>query len=78
MSRGPRRVQRAITAAFAAEPTRRFTTRELAALAYPGEEINRSRTNAVIRAVPQIEPALTFCRVGAMDRFGWLHLWGRV
>jgi hypothetical protein len=39
MSKGPGRVMRAIIEATEAEPTRRFTIEELAALAYPGAEI---------------------------------------
>lgn len=77
MSRGAGHVQRTIAAAFVANPAGNFTTRELAALAYPGVAIERRHTNAVIRAVPTITPALTFCRVGAKGRFGWHHVWGR-
>lgn len=77
MSRGPGRIQRAIAAAFDAQPTRRFTTRELAALAYPGTEIGKTQINGVLHAIPTITPALTACRVGATDRLGWHHVWGR-
>ena len=77
MSRGPGHVQRTIAAAYDAEPNRRFTTRQLAALAYPGVEIGKPQTDAVLRAIPSISPALTFCRVGAKGRFGWHHVWGR-
>lgn len=71
------RVKRAITEAFAASPSARFTTRELAAFAYPDRDIGKSQTDAVLRAIPSISPALSFCRVGAEGRFGWNHVWGR-
>jgi len=61
-------VQLAITAAFEAEPTRHFTTRELAARVYPGATIERKHMVAVTRVIPSIQPALTFCRVGNPDR----------
>lgn len=77
MSRGPGHVQRTVAAAFEAEPKGRFTTRQLAALAYPGETIERRHLNAVTRAIAKVTPALTFSRVGARDRFGWHHVWGR-
>jgi len=77
MSRGPGRIQRAIAELFDAKPDGRFTTRELASHAYPGAEIGKSQIDAVLRAIPSITPAITACRVGASDRFGWHHVWGR-
>ncbi|MEO9340477.1 hypothetical protein ABFT80_23990 [Mesorhizobium sp. SB112] len=77
MSRGPGRIQRSINAAFDAAPSRRFTTRELAAFAYPGKEVGRSEMVATTRAINKITPALTFCRVPATGRLGWHHVWGR-
>lgn len=77
MSKGPGHVQRAIAAAFDAEPLRRLTTRELAALAYPGKDIERRHLAATNRAAAKVVPALAFCRVGDRDRLGWRYLWGR-
>jgi hypothetical protein len=54
MSKGPGRIMRAINAAIAAEPKRRFTYEELAAQAYGGEPITRPRLIAVRRAVKSL------------------------
>lgn len=76
-------VQHAIASAFEASPKAHFTTRELAALAYPGVPVERKHMVAVTRAIPTITPALTFCRVGNPSRpdfkrgLGWHHVWGR-
>ncbi len=70
-------VQRAIASAFEADPKRTFTTRELAALAYPGKEIGRIEMQSVCRAIPSIDPPIGFCRVGKFGRKGWWHAWGR-
>jgi hypothetical protein len=51
MSNGPGRVMRSINGAIEAQPKRRFTYDELAAIAYSGEPITRSRLVAVRRAV---------------------------
>jgi len=77
VSRKQGHIQRAIAAVFEASLAKNFTTRQLAALAYPGEAIERRHTNAVIRAIPSITPPLTACRVGTMGRLGWHHVWGR-
>lgn len=51
MSRGPGRIERAIAAAFEAEPDEAFSTDELCALAYPGvNRIEKKHRVAVIRA----------------------------
>lgn len=51
MSRGPGRIERAILAAFAAEPDAAFTTEELAGRAYPGAPaIGKAERVAVLRA----------------------------
>lgn len=70
-------VQRAINAAFDAEPNRRFTIRELAALAYPNREVERQELKTVSLSVRSITPALNSCRVGAKGRMGWHNVWGR-
>lgn len=77
MSRGPGHVQRTIAAAFEASPSAHFTTRQLAAIAYPGVSVERRHLVAVTRAIPAITPALTFCRAGTFGRRGWFHVWGR-
>lgn len=80
MSKGPGRVQRAITAAFEAEPTRRFTTAELAAIAYPGTTVEKNHTDAVHRALTKLTAplGLTKSRIALPNAFGWQHLWGRI
>jgi hypothetical protein len=57
MSRGPGRIMRSITDAIEAEPKRHFTFAELAAIAYGGEPITRSRLVVVRRVVQEFEAA---------------------
>lgn len=71
MSRGPGIVQHRLRAALEAEPARRFTVEELAALAYPGEEISRVRLSSVRRALSRF-PTVR-CRFGRMGERGWRH-----
>jgi hypothetical protein len=47
MSRGPGIVQRRLIATFQSEPTRHFTVEQLAAIAYPGEQIERKHEVSV-------------------------------
>jgi hypothetical protein len=57
MSRGPGRIQRAITAAFERDPKRSFTTDELVELAYPGvRRIETKHRVAVLRAAWHVAP----------------------
>lgn len=51
MSRGQGHIQRRLLAALQSEPARRFTVEELTMLAYPGEEVDRSRLSGTRRAL---------------------------
>lgn len=79
MSRGLGRVQRCIFEAFEQQRGRRFTVDELAALAYPGQAIQRKHKEAVRRALQRLEPELGLlkCRVGFLRVSGWRHVIGR-
>ena len=79
MSRGLGHVQGCIVDAFEEHPRRRFTVVELAALAYPGETIQRKHKEAVRRALKKLEAELGLwkCRVGHPGAFGWRHVIGR-
>ncbi len=57
MSRGPGRLQRGLIAAFQAEPDRRFTIEELAALVYPGEAFKRDHASAAVPGARWRPPA---------------------
>ena len=78
MSRGPGHVQRAIASAFAAHPHRQFTHRQLAEIAYPGEEISKKHTDAVNRALLKIAERLGLhcCQAGRAKHPGWRNVWG--
>jgi hypothetical protein len=55
MSRGPGRIERAIEAAFAAEPDNAFNTLDLCEHAYPGvNRIDKKHRVAVLRALKRI------------------------
>jgi hypothetical protein len=55
MSRGPGRIERAIKAAFEAEPTRVFTTEHLCARVYPGvASIEKKHRVSLIRAAKRV------------------------
>ena len=55
MSRGPGRIERAIKAAFDAEPTRVFTTEHLCARVYPGvDAIEKKHRVSLIRAAKRV------------------------
>src|SRR5690348_8529156 len=59
MSKGPGRIERAIEAAFAAEPDNGFTVEDLCIRAYPGEfkygyTIDKKHRVAVIRAAKKV------------------------
>lgn len=80
MSKGPGKVQRAIIAAFEHEPSRRFTTAELAELTFPDATIEKNKTDAVHRALMKLTPVLglTKSRIALPNAFGWQHRWGRI
>jgi len=75
MSRGPGKIQKRIVAAFASDPDRIFTYRELAAIAYPGQAIDRAKLEAVRRAASRLaaDIGITKCRVALPGQFGWHH-----
>ena len=55
MSRGPGRIERAIKAAFDAEPTRVFTTEHLCTRVYPGvASIEKKHRVSLIRAAKRV------------------------
>jgi hypothetical protein len=54
MSRGPGRIQRAISAAFAAEPDNALTTAELCERAYGTGAVDKKHRIAVVRAAKKI------------------------
>src|SRR5215469_10407302 len=54
MSKGPGRVERAISALFDAEPDSAFTTEELCERIYPGAAIEKKHRVAVIRAAKNL------------------------
>lgn len=68
------RVKRAVLAAFEAEPDRRFTTAELAAVAY-GAPVADWHLASMRRLLPTL--GLASCRVATPGRFGWHKVWGR-
>ncbi|WP_440408689.1 hypothetical protein [Neorhizobium petrolearium] len=78
MSRGPGRIQREIMAALEADPHRRLTTAEIAAIVY-GDPVEDWHLETVSRSLRTLAPrlGLSKCRVAASGRFGWHHLWGR-
>ncbi|HMD61980.1 MAG TPA: hypothetical protein VKG78_11135 [Opitutaceae bacterium] len=59
MSREPGIVQRWLIATFLSGPTRRFTVEQLAAIAFPGEQIDRKHAMSVRRALKNL-PASIF------------------
>jgi hypothetical protein len=62
MSKGPGRVQRAISAAFAAEPDNAFLLSELCERVYPGlNRIDKKHRNAVARAAKAI-PSIDYMK----------------
>jgi hypothetical protein len=79
MSKGPGRVQSAIINTFESAPEGRFTVAQLAARAYPSVPLEKRHLNAVHAALIKLTPVLGLskCRVGALGRQGWRHVWGR-
>lgn len=79
MSRGPGRIQRAILAAFDAEPARRFTVRQLAEIAFERTPASTVDCQTTYRALITLAPkhGLVRCRVTLRTRLGWHHVWGR-
>ena len=77
MSRGPGIVQRRLIAALQNEPTRRFTVEQLAAIAFPGEQIERKHAVSVRRALKNL-PGLDLesCRAGKPRGHGWRYVVG--
>ena len=79
---GTGRIQRVIAAAFDAEPNRRFTTRQLAALAFPDQPIGAVEMHTINRALHNLTGTLGLARsrigtaAGASGR-GWHHVWGK-
>ncbi len=73
MSKGPGRVQRAIIAAFADEPARRFTTEELATCVF-GTAPTASHIETVRQALNKL--GLKKSRAGQRKTGGWHHVWG--
>jgi hypothetical protein len=73
MSRGMGRTQRAILAALQAEPGRRFTVNELAAVAFPGIYIGPAQIESVRRALKTLGPKIGLheVRVGQSNVGGW-------
>lgn len=78
MSKGRGHIQRAIAAAFAAEPDRSFRVFALAELAYPGETIDKRHTDAVDRALRKLRPVLGLwrCRARLQNETSWHNCWG--
>src|SRR5260221_11342418 len=61
MSKRPRRIERAIEAAFKSNPDGYFSVHDLARIAYPGEvygHIERSKRVAILRAAPKVAKSL--------------------
>lgn len=77
MSKGPGRIQRAITAVFEADPARRATVAELAAEIIGTTE--KSALDTVDRALRRIAPALGLiaCRAATPKSHGWRNVWGK-
>ena len=77
VSRGLGVVQRRLIAAFESEPTRHFTIRELAELAFPGTPIERKHEVSVRRTVRNLPDLnLHFCRAGKFGAHGWRYVVG--
>jgi hypothetical protein len=75
MSRGAGVVQRRLVEALRAEPTRRFTVKKLAEIAFPGVTIERSHEVSVRRALksqPGVE--LNFYKAGKGSTRGWRYV----
>lgn len=79
MSRGAGVVQRRLIAAFQAEPGRRFTVKELAEIAFPGEPIERKHAVSVRRALKNL-PGLDLHSYprGRNGTRGWRYVVRRV
>ena len=73
MSKGPGRVQRTIMAAFEVEPSRRFTTEELAASVF-GSTPTPSHIETVRQSLNKM--GLKKSRAGQRKTGGWHHVWG--
>jgi hypothetical protein len=74
MSRGLGTVQRSLIAALA-ESGRRFTVKELAEVAFPGELIERKHKVSVRRALKNLAGLdLHFSRAGESCARGWRYL----
>ena len=59
MSRGPGRIERAIEAAFTAEPSRAFPVETLALVAFPGvNRLEKKHRIAVLRAAHKVAERL--------------------
>jgi hypothetical protein len=57
MSKGPGRIERAILAVFAANPSMTFTVDDLTAIAYPGlDRVEKKHRVAVARAARKVAP----------------------
>lgn len=69
MSRGLGQTQRRILAALQAEPRRRFTVEELAAIVYPGEPVTHSHVVSVRRVVRGL--AVNRVRLSQQGSRGW-------
>ena len=74
MSRGPGHLPRRLLSALQAEPNRRFTVEELAELAYPGEEIDRSRLSSTRRVLNGLSGLISRERHGKVGSRGWRHV----
>ena len=77
MSRGLGIVQRGLLAAYQLEPTRRFTVKQLAEIAFPGEQIERKHAVSVRRALKNL-PGLDLhvCRIARSGAHGWCYVVG--
>jgi len=75
MNRGSGAVQRKIIEAFEAEPSRRFTVDELAAVVYPGRPIEKAQKDAVRRALVGVDliVGVRRSRAGELGRRGWQY-----
>ena len=74
MSRGAGNVQRSLIAAFQGELGRRFTAKELAEIALPGEPIERKHLVSVRRALKNLPGLkLHFHEAGKSGTRGWRY-----
>ena len=67
-------MQRRLIAAFQSEPTRSFTVEHLAAIAYPGEQIERKHAASVRRALKNLPGLdLFFMTANKPGTHGWCY-----